>query len=814
MEQNTATQNTAAPDMAFSFPEFLELCLSKWRWFLLSLVICMGIGTFYILRTQPKYERSMEILVKDQEGGGGAADIAGAFSSLGLVSSNTNVNNELISLLSPATIQEVVLKLGLNYVYSLKGFPRSTSLYGSNLPFLVACVDIPEQKSAGFRIEIKPDGSARMYRFYRNTPDGRIKYSDEVNLKPGYTSAKTPIGTVVFLPNPKFDPTSSLAKPGESNVYCIDKGTLQGTVEHYAREIKGELADKDAEVIDLSIKDVSTQRATDVLNTLLEVYNTNWIDDKNKLAIATSNFIDERLAVIQRELGDVDSDISEYRSKMMLPDIKEATRLSLEGTHELDNQILTANNRLAMANYVKDYVQNPQNIHNVIPVNMGVGNNQLEAQIAAYNTLLMTRNNLEENTSAKNPIVEQYDNQLKGMHEGIVKAINTQVVNLQSNLRNVQGAKSDIQGQLKASPAQRTHILGIERQQSVKQSLYLYLLQKREENELTQTFTANNIRVITPPMGSLKPVSPRKGLILAVSFLLGLLLPGAAFYMRAMSDNKVRSRKDLKKMNTPFVGEIPYFGKTKHFANLKQKMGIRSKKNKHVLEKVMTSVKPGNRDILNESFRVIRGSLDFMMNKNDDENVIMLTSFNPGSGKSFISYNLAASFAIKGKRAVVVDCDLRHGSVSQFVGMPGKGLSNYLTGNTDDWHKLIVPVNDTSGLFVLPIGHRPPNPAELLDSERLGKLIEELSKDFDYVILDCPPVDIVVDTQIIGKYVHRTIFVVRAGLLEKGAIADVDAIYESKRFQHMSVLLNGTQMNRSRYGSYGGSYYGSDYMTE
>lgn len=187
----------------------------------------------------------------------------------------------------------------------------------------------------------------------------------------------------------------------------------------------------------------------------------------------------------------------------------------------------------------------------------------------------------------------------------------------------------------------------------------------------------------------------------------------------------------------------------------------------------------------------------------------MLTSFNPGSGKSFISYNIAASFAIKGKSVIVVDCDLRHGSTSQFVGMPPKGISNYLTGNTDDWRKLVVPVNGVDGMFVMPIGHRPPNPAELLDTDRLGVLISELSKSYDYVFLDCPPVDIVVDTQIIEKHVHRTIFVVRAGLLEKGAVADIDTLYDTKRFKHMSVILNGTPQSQTRYGTYGGSYYGS-----
>lgn len=809
MEQNNAN-SSSAPAEQFSLPDFLEHCASKWKWFVLSVIFFTGVGFLYVMRAQPKYERSMEILVKDQEGGGAASDIAGAFSSLGLVSSNTNVYNELISLLSPAVMYEVVEKLGLDISYTQKGFPRGTTLYGSNLPMLVKFSDLKEQQSASFRMDVAPDGSARLYKFVAHLPEGKVKYDDEVRLAPGFQSAKTPVGTVLFIKNPRYRAPESDPDKNKTKTYYIGKQSMQNAVEHYNHELKGELADKDAEVIDLSIKDASVERAVDILNTTLEVYNNNWVDDKNKMAIATSDFIDERLAVIQRELGDVDTEISEYKAETLIPDIKEAARLSMKGTHDLDEKMLETNNMLAMANFMKEYVNNPDNASKVIPVNTGVGTTQLDMQITNYNNMLMTRNNLAANSSTNNPIVAEYDVQLRGMREAIVKAINTQVLTLSASLRNTQGAKGNLLGQLQASPTQTKHLLGIERQQMVKQSLYLYLLQKREENELTQTFTANNIRVITPPMGSFRPVSPKKNLILAVTFLLGLIIPGAYIYMRMVSDNKVRTRKDLKRMNTPFIGEIPFFGRKKYFEKVQKLFGIRSgRKGRHELEKVKMAVSAGNRDILNESFRVIRGSIDFMMNKNASENVIMLTSFNPGSGKSFISYNIAASFAIKGKKVLVVDCDLRHGSASQFVGMPSKGLSNYLTGNTDDWHKLVVPANEVAGMFVMPIGHRPPNPAELLDNERLGTLIKQMSQDYDYVFLDCPPVDIVVDTQIIEKHVHRTIFVVRAGLFDKSALADIDALYDSKRYKHMSVILNGTPLSQTRYGTYGGSYYAS-----
>lgn len=810
-ENNAGAQ---APEEQFSISDFISRCISNWKWFVITILLFIGLGAAYLLRSQPRYEREMELLVKDQEGGSAASDIASSFSSLGLVSSNTNVYNELISFRSPAVMYEVVKKLGLDVNYTLKGFPRGKTLYGSDLPWIVTFPDLDIQQSGSFKMDLDPDGSGRLYKFVAYTAEGKVKYDKEIALKPGFTTVRTPLGRVEFTPNPRYEKPKIVLEPDKSRTYFIGKQAMQNAVEHYSEMLKGVLADKDAEIIDLSIKDVSVERAVDILNTILEVYNRNYVEDKNKLAIATSAFIDERLAVIQQELGTVDSEISDYQSKTLMPDYREAGKINLQGTQDLSIQELETTNMLAMARYVRDYVNNPNNADKVIPVNTGVENPTIEAEISAYNTLLVLRNNLVANSSASNPVVQQYDAQLKGKRESIVKALDTQAMSLASALKNTQGARGQLRDQLAAAPSKARHLLGAQRQQAVKESLYLFLLQKREENELTQTFTANNIRVITPPMGPLEPVSPRNNLILCICFLLGFILPAAVIYIKMLSDNKVRSRKDLQQMTVPFIGEIPFFGRKRPFQKITNAISSKSKKKKRVLEKVEASVTAGNRDMLNESFRVVRGSLEFMMKQHNDENIIMLTSFNPGSGKSFISYNLAASFAIKGKKIVVVDCDLRHGSQSQFVGMPGRGLSNYLTGATDDWRKLLVAAPGVEGMYVMPIGHRPPNPAELLDNGRIGTLLREMSEEFDYVLLDCPPVDIVVDTQIVEKYVHRTVFVVRAGLLLKSAIPEIDVLYDSQRFKRMGIILNGTETQLSRYGAYGSSYYGNHYDSD
>ncbi len=804
MDENIVRTQVSEEEETFSLKDFLMQCLAKWRWFAVSILIFSCIGVLYILRQQPVYSRSMELLIKDQDGGGGVADISNAFSSLGLVSSNTNVNNELISLSSPAIMYEVVKNLGLDVNYSAPGRFHDKTLYGTNLPVNVRFHDLEEQQAAGFRIELGKDGAIVLRKFHLETPDGDEEIEKEVKAKIGSGPIQTPVGKVSITPNinytaPRGKKTKTLTE------IIVERNGMQSTVDIYSRLVKADLADKDADVIDLSMKDVSTQRAVDVLNEIVAVYNDNWVYDKNRVAVATSNFIDDRLRLIESELGSVDSDISKFKSEHLVPDLQEAAKMQLQQSAEVSAKMLEVNNQMSMSIYLRDYLNNPANAKSVIPVNTGIGSPTLETQISSYNNLLLSRNTLAASSSDSNPLVVDYDGQIRGLRESIVKAIDAEIAALGKTLRNMQQAKGTTEGQLASGPTQAKYLLSIERQQKVKESLYLYLLQKREENELTQKFTADNTRIITPPTGSLQPVAPKVKFILAVCMLLGLCVPGVAIYIISATDTKVRSRKDLDRMSAPFAGEIPFVGKK----SFKDRMAhlLPAKKNSKELERVVVAVKEGSRDAVSESFRIVRGNIDFMIRGKEGGNVIMITSFNPGSGKSFISFNLSASFALKGKKVLVVDGDLRHGSASQFVNMPSKGLSNYLTRNTDNWQSLVVPVAGHNGMSVMPIGHRPPNPSELLDNGRIGQFLDEARKEYDYIFVDCPPADVVVDTQIVEKYVDRTIFVVRAGLLDRKALEEIDAIYRNKRFKQMSIVLNGTEAaSRKSYGAYG--YYG------
>lgn len=806
MEQTNQKADATSEGRSFSIKHYLQACGHRWKWFAVSVIIIVGLAYLYVIRKQPVYEREMSVLVKDQNGGGGMADIAGAFSSLGLVSTNTNVANELIALLSPAVMAEVVERLQLDVNYLERGFPHGTTLYGTNQPFVVKFLDLATNQAASFRYEANPDGSGRLYKFRIVNEEGKVqKFDKEISFRSGTKMVNTPVGRIQFTPNQRYTGQGN----DETVIYVVQRTGFMPTVEKYQAKLKGDLADKDAEVINLSIKDVSTERAVDILNTVLDVYTEMWVQDKNRMAVATSKFIDERLNLIQRELGGVDRDIMEYRSEHLIGDFQEAAKVQLASVQQNKDQYMDIATELEMARFVRDYVKKPANINAVIPINTGAVSNQLEMQIGEYNSRLLARNTLEESTSATNPLVLDYDAQLKGMRDAIVRSLDNRVVKLEGALRNNEREQSELRAEMTNAPKQANQLLGVERQQKVKESLYLFLLQKREENELNQTFTADNTRVITPPMGSHRPVSPKKGLMLAVAFIIGLALPAGMIYAREAYDTKIRSRKDLEFMATPYVGEIPYVGKRKKISLLKKLLPSKKKKfANRQLETLDVRVERGSRDVINESFRIVRGNIDFLM-RSDAGHVIMVTSFNPGSGKSFVTFNLGLSFALKDKKVLIIDCDLRHGSSSQYVGMPSKGITSYLTGHTADWHKLVVPIEEN--LSVLPIGTRPPNPAELLDSFRMKSLLAEASRDFDYVLLDCPPVDVVVDTQILAPMADRTVFVVRAGLLEKNQVKEIDELFNSHRFKQMSIVLNGTEGHFSRYGVDSGGYYSSDY---
>jgi capsular exopolysaccharide synthesis family protein len=387
------------------------------------------------------------------------------------------------------------------------------------------------------------------------------------------------------------------------------------------------------------------------------------------------------------------------------------------------------------------------------------------------------------------------DKALDDMRDAIHSSIDNMILTLNAQIRSIQKQNEQSNEQIAANPDQAKYLLSVERQQKIKETLYLFLLQKREENALSQAFTAYNTRVITPPYGSLAPTSPKRFNIMVIVFVIGLFIPMIVLFLQENMNTVVRGRKDIEKMTIPFAGEIPLSDK-------KRKLGSRKQ------PEVIVSVEAGKRNVINEAFRVLRTNIEFMNKGNDSSKVLLFTSYNQGSGKTYLSMNLAISFALKGKKVLVIDGDLRHASLSKYVKSPKVGLTNYLAQQVDSLDEIIVPFEGQENLYLIPVGLNPPNPTELIGDARFGQMMETLRERYDYIIVDCPPIDIVADTQIIEKYTDRTLFVVRAGLMERGMLDDLDRIYEEQRFKNMALVLNGSSENNGRYGYRYGYKYG------
>ncbi|MCH5242278.1 MAG: polysaccharide biosynthesis tyrosine autokinase [Muribaculaceae bacterium] len=786
MENNSNNNKQSEEITNFEFKDFLRLCLDKWYWFAICAAFAVGIALFYIYYKQPEYKRYEQILISDQDSGSGIGDVAGAFSSLGLFSKNSNVFNELLTMTSPAVLYEVADSLQLDMNYSERDGLRKKTLYGTNLPFKVDMLDIDRQGTASFRIKQSSNGDMEFYKFQRITPDGKIKYKDEIKVPAGTTMVPTPLGNIKITPNPSYIPDG---KDGDK-VINVGKMAMQNTVELYGQKLSGDLADDDADIIELSIEDVSVQRAVDILNYVLLVYNQNWVDDKNRIANATSKFIEERLDIIQKELSEVDHSIAAYKKENGIPDVQVQLQTSMELGSKMESDLMQTSTDLSIAKYMQEFLNKNNDINTVLPANLGVRTGELSVQIAAYNELLLNRNTIANNSSDANPLVQSYDRQLRQMRTAIEASVNNSIANLQEQVAYMSDEVNKMNATMSSAPSTYLPLLTEERQQQVKQELYLFLLQKKEENELTQKFTSDNIKIITPPIGSLKPVSPRKGLIIIVSLIIGFGVPIILLYYLDSTNTTVRTKKDFTGVLIPYMGEIPQVGTNSNLKKLS---------NKNILKKTsrdeppMVVVSDGNQDAVNEAFRVVRGNIDFMSKNSTGTKVIMVTSINPGSGKTFIAYNLALSYGLKNKKVLLIDCDLRHGSVSQLVGNPSKGITSYLDGATENWKGLVVKSKENSNVDVLPVGSIPPNPAELIEEDKFPALLEKARKDYDIILLDCPPVNVVVDTQIIAPLANATIFVVRVGLLQKTSIKELDEFYHDQKFNNMSVILNGIE---------------------
>ena len=748
----------------------------KW-WYVASLAFFLCVGVFYLYVTPKVYSRVAKVLIDESNQDATMRNLGVASAGMMRLRSFNSVENEIETFASPDLMQVVVERLGLQTRYVQEQLFRDVELY-RNCPFDARFAG--ENPHSPYSFKVTPAGEEGFVLSEFRLKDEKFK--EEVPGSYGDT-LQTPVGKVVLYP---VETDVDFNHPVK-----VSWTTGMSAAKAFCRNMHIALSGKESSVLVFSINDTYPSRASSILSTLIDVYNEMWINNKNRAAINTTDFINERLVVIEKELGLVEDALKQYKSKNNLTDIKAVAQSYVTESSEYATKAFEVNNQLSIAQYIKEYLNNPANSLSLIPSNLGLTSASVEAQIKEYNDIVLQRDRLLSGGGENNPMVTDLNAALASIRTAILRSIDNLIATLQLQLSKIESQEKQILARMSSNSGQELQLLSIERQQQITQELYMFLLQKREENELAALINVGNTRVIMNPNGSSNPVSPNRMMIMFIMIVLGCGAPFGFFLVRKLLDTSIKHKSDLGNLSVPFLAEIPKMGKD----------GFNRDECKVI-------VKPGSRDMMNEAFRVLRTNVDLMLGKNAGSRVIMFTSFNPGAGKTFSIMNVAASMALKKSKAIVVDLDLRKATLSQALGKEHTGVAAYLNGKIDDYRPYVDEI--APDLYHLPVGTLPPNPTELLLTDRFARMVDDLKQEYDYVFLDCPPIDIVADASLITEKADMTIFVLRSGRIDKASIPYIDELYRSGKYSHMAMILNGVEFEQKKYG-YGRHGYGYGY---
>lgn len=769
----------------FTLYDFVQLILSNWYWFALSIIVCCLCAAFYLRRTAPVYQRSASVLVKDSRKGSAAEVIA--FSDIMGGMGRRSVDNEVYILQSRRLMEEVVKRYDLGTNYSVSGRIRTSDIYGST-PLLVKFITAAPSDAGSFKYTIKKDGKVAIEDFRdREGEEQSFKATAEVG-----DTITTPLGKIVFVPTPYIDQYTDKR-------VNVTKYPLNEITEAYRKRLQCNITDKMASVINISMTDVVPKRAEDVINGIIDAYNADAINDKREISNLTEKFINERLLTLGQELNVADDEIASFKKQNRIYSPQEEASLSAEEIARLKKESMSLEGSLEIAQYILDYVRNDASGSSLIPaatVSMSGASSALASQIDMYNTNVLNYQRLLAESSENSPVIMDLKAQISSVRGAIITSLESHIEGLKLQIANVSSEQRKADSRMTSSPTKEKELLSITRQQKVKEELYIYLLTKLEENALTGATAESNARVIDLAYGSNRPISPRSMMIYLMALVIGAIIPFVILYIMELLNTTVRSRREVEEsLSAPFLGDIPRF---------------EGKADYNVV------VKENSRDVISEAFRILRTNINFM-SVDRNMQVITLTSSIPHSGKTFISTNLAMTLAISGKKVLLMDLDLRRRTLSKQMGHRNdrRGLTSYLSGTLSSLNDAISKTSLHDNLDMMYAGPQPPNPSEMLMSQRVDAMMAELRKMYDYIIIDNVPAMAVADAMIIDRFVDLTIYVVRQGNLDRRQLPDIEQLYREKKFSNMAIVLNGVSHNRSSYGyGYGYSYSYNYYYNE
>ncbi len=740
---------------------------SKWYWFVLSAVVFLFLAHMYLRYAVPEYRASATILVKDDKKGGMVSELA-ALSEVDMLGKvKSTVDNEIEVIKSRTLILNSISELDLNIRYFGEGRVKTLELYKSSPVKII--FDGPITSSLKFELEILSDGKY-------------ILSDSEGNLIGTYA-----FGQSVRYKKHNFTFINTTSDKQNSNI-SVSVSTVLGMAQIYKGRLSVKLVGDKTSVVELTIVDPVKQRAEDFLNAVISNYNQDAIKDKSAIFQNTSKFIDERLKLIAGELGDVERTGEAYKKTNQVTDIVSEAANFLENATEIQQMYLETETQIKVVQSLRNFVRQAAE-YSLIPDNilttMTADANASPTLISEYNTLLLKRERLSRSAGPENPDMKILDSQLTSLKQNVVANLDRLKNTLEIKRGDLAAQRSRVSSKISQVPTQEREYKGILRQQNIKESLYLYLLQKREETAISLASTAANAKIIDSALTLTSPVSPKTNVVYLGALCLGLLIPFGFIYLEDFLDSKIHSKVDFAEMSVPYLGDIPSAGKD---------------------NKLITMF---SRTSTAEALRILRTNLEFLLNEIPDNTAktIFVTSTIPREGKTFVSINLGATIALSGKRVVLLAMDIRSPKFDEYMDIPQKGFTNFLSTPNSDIHDYIVRHESLENLYILPAGVIPPNPAELLMSPKVEQMITQLQSEFDYIIVDTAPVSLVTDTQIIAKFAHCFVYVARANHLEKELLSIPERLYRENKLPNMAMLLNDTDPKKGYGYGYGDGYF-------
>ncbi len=771
---------------SFNFNDELRKYSRHWKWFLLSFIFAL-IGAYISNRyATPMYRAQGKIQIVEDSNAGTSLDL---FQELNVFSGPKNkVQDEVEIIASRSNLIEVTKQLGLNTKVHSLGSIRSTELY-ENAPItlnIIAPDSIIYRAKFEFYLDIT---SKTNFVFYEEESSSSKSYAFGKNIK-------TPIGDIVITPNTERI-TNHLGK-----TLKVQVNPISAIATMYKKNINVSISREFSNILNISLEDPVKEKARNIINSLIAIYNKNAIEDKQQIADKTSNFIESRISDISSNLTSVDQSAQDFKTNRGVTDISSEANINLNVGVANRQELANAETQLNIAASMKDLVDQ-QNGYEVLPANLGLSDPTIANTTQQYNQLVQERNRLLKSSNEKNPVIVNLDQQLQSLKTTMQASLNSTVNNLGLQVNTLSGQQAIINSKIYSAPKNERALRDITRQQQTTESLYLYLLQKREEAQIAVASTAPKSKLIDSAYYNVLPVAPRKKIIFLAYGLIGLLIPFSIIYARDLLDNKVHSMHTLEKVitDTPILGELPKLTKSD--------------------QKLITK---NDRSILAEALRIIRANLDYLIKtdgKTDNGKVVYVTSSVPGEGKTFLSVNLAMILASTQKKVLLIGGDIRNPKFKAFFaaenvdrltkgsGNSEKGLTEFLVEEKlklkDITNAMLVHENCFDVVYS---GRIPPNPAELLMSSRLNELFEEAPKQYDYVIVDTAPMLPVSDTQLISKFANQLIYVCRANITELKTLEYPLKLKEEGKINALSFVVNDVKLSNLGYGGKYGYGYG------